>query len=141
MTTSEKLSTTDAETLAVRVAQVSGAGMSLSAGLRAAAGEAHSRRLARALRQMALTVEQGASLSQAIETHGGRLPPHIVGILQAADNSGRLGSLLAEWMENQRAARSHRREVAAALVYPLLTVALAFGVLILLSQTVVPQLR
>jgi type II secretory pathway component PulF len=139
MTASEKLSTTDAETLAARVAQVSGAGMSLSAGLRAAAGEAHSRRLALVLRQMAQSVEQGTSLSQAIETHGGQLPPHIAGVMQAADNSGRLGSLLAEWIENQRAARAHRREVAAALAYPAVTLGLALAVLIFFSQAVVPQ--
>ena len=141
MSPAENLSTKDAETLAVRVAQVSGAGMSLAAGLRAAAGESHSHRLSRALRQMAQSVEQGASLSQAIETFGGQLPPHITGIMQAADNSGRLGSLLAEWIENQRAARSHRREVVAALAYPLLTIALAFAVLVFVSQAVVPQFR
>ena len=141
MASSDKLSTTDAETLAARVAQASGAGLSLPAGLRAAAKETDSRRLARALRRMAQSVEQGTSLSQAIETHGGQLPPHIAGVMQAADNSGRLGSLLAEWMENQRAARSHRREVAAALVYPSLTVALALAVMIFLSLAVVPQFR
>lgn len=135
------LSTSEAETLAFRVAAASGSGLSLAAGLYAAAEEADSARLARVLRQMARSIEQGSSLSAALATYGTRLPTPMVGVLEAAEQSGRLGSVLPEWIENRRAARTHWRTITAALMYPLLVVGLALAIYFFMSLTIIPQFK
>jgi type II secretory pathway component PulF len=115
------------------------AGMPLAAGLRAAAAEADSLRLARALRTLAAEVEQGRPLAVSLERIG--LPAHLAALIRAGEQGGDLGPLLAEWLENRRAAREQWHSAVAALVYPALSLALMVGVFLLFSLFVVPTFR
>ena len=126
-----------AEALIERVAQLGESGAPLVAGLRAAADEADSWRLAGVLRRVAAKVERGQPLDDVIAGATRRLPTHLAGLIRAAQRTGHLGSVLAEWLEIRRSARTHWRSVTAALTYPGITLALAIAIYILVATAVV----
>jgi general secretion pathway protein F len=134
--TTPVLSAAAAEAVVQRAAGIAAAGMPLAAGLRAAAAEAESWRLSRAFRSLAAQLDRGQSLEECL-TGSRRLPPHLAGVVRAAQRSGQFGPLLAEWLENRRSARQHWRSVLAALAYPALSVGLALAVFVLFSALVV----
>lgn len=131
------MSASVAEAVIERAAQVTAAGMPLAAGLRAAAQETDSWRVARALRSIAAELERGRSLEDCL-TSSGRMPPQIAGLIRAARRTGDFSPMLAQWIENRRAAHQHWRGVLAALAYPALAVVLACGVFLLFALLVVP---
>jgi type II secretory pathway component PulF len=131
----------EAESLVRTVGQVASADLPLAAGLLAAAGEAASRRMSAALRHVASAIEKGESLEQALTSCGPRVPAYLAGFLKAAEKTGKLGVVLTEWMENQWAARTRMREVTAALVYPLISLGLTWGVFLFLSLAVAPTFK
>ena len=135
------LTAREAESLIRSVAQLASAELPLAEGLRAAAGEAASRRMCAALRQVAAAIETGSSLDQAIVACGPRMPAYLAGFLKAAERTGKLGVVLTEWMENQWGARTRFREVAAALAYPLISLTMTGGVFLFLSLAVAPPLE
>lgn len=114
--------------------------MPLAAGLRAAAKESDSWRLSRALRAIATELDRGRSLEDCLSSSG-RLPPHLAGLIRAARRTNDFGPMVAQWIENRRAARQHWRGVMAALAYPALAVVLACLVFLLFSLIVVPPFR
>jgi type II secretory pathway component PulF len=134
------MSSATAEAVAARAAQVASAGMPLASGLRAAAQEADSWRVAWALRSIARQLENGQSLEDCLSSTP-RVPPYLSGLIRAARRSGDFGSLLAQWLENRRAARQHWRRVLASLIYPALALALTCGVFLLFSLLIVPTFR
>jgi type II secretory pathway component PulF len=131
------LAAATAEALLDRVAQLGESSGDLVAGLRAAAEETESFRLAAALRHVAREVERGRPLDDVIAGTTRRLPPHLAGLVRAAQRTGKLGTVLAEWLDNRRAARSHWAAVIASLTYPAFTLVLALLIYILLSMAVV----
>ena len=135
------LSPREAESLVGSVAQLAAANLPLAAGLRAAGGEAASRRMRRALNHVARAIEKGSSLEQAVTDCGRRVPAYLGGLLRAAERTGKLGVVLTEWVENRWAARNRWREVAAALAYPLISLALAVAVFLFLTMFVVPPFK
>jgi type II secretory pathway component PulF len=135
------LSAAAAEDLVQRIAQVGESGAPLAAGLRAAAAEADSWRLAFGLRWVAAQVERGRPLDEIISQGARRLPRHLSGLIQAAQRTGQLGSVLSEWLENRRAARVHWRSVTAAMTYPTIVLVLAIAVFLLVATFIVQPLR
>ncbi len=131
------LTAATAEALALRVAQLSQTGAPLAAGLRAAAAETDSWRLASALRCVAGEVERGRPLDETIAAATRHLPTHLSGLIRAAQRTGQLGSVLAEWLENRRSAREHWRRVVAALTYPAITLLLAIAIYILFATCII----
>ncbi|MCI0361901.1 MAG: type II secretion system F family protein [Planctomycetaceae bacterium] len=131
------LSSGEAEALVERVAQLGESGAPLVAGLRAAADEADSWRLARGLRRAAAEVERGRPLADVIARAARRLPPHLSGLIVAAQRTGQLGQVLVEWLENRRAAAIYWRRVIAALTYPAITLVLAVVIYILFALAIV----
>jgi type II secretory pathway component PulF len=136
-----KLNPREANELVRSVAQLAGADLPLAAGLRAAAGEAAAPRMRRALRYISTAIEQGCSLQQAIASCGPQVPKYLSGFLGAAEKTGKLGIVLAEWVENQWAARIRWRAVVAAMAYPLLTLALAYLLFLFLTVAVAPVFK
>jgi type II secretory pathway component PulF len=135
------LSATTATVVAERVASLSSAGIPLPEGLRAAAAEADSWHLARALQHVARELDRGRSLDDLLTSSGRRLPPHLAGLIRAAQPTGDFGPILAAWLENRRAAREHWRAVLAALSYPALTGVFAIIVFMLFAVFFVGTFR
>jgi type IV pilus assembly protein PilC len=133
--TSDTLPAAHTDAVIERAAQIATAGMPLPAGLRAAAQEADSASLARGLRQLAAELDRGRKWDEILAAS--RVSPHLAGLVRAAQRTGDLGAVLAEWMENRRAARMQWRSIQAALAYPLLTLALAALVFALFAGFVV----
>jgi type II secretory pathway component PulF len=123
-----------------RAAQIAAAGMPLSSGLRAAAEEVDSWRVARALRRVADEIDRGQTLEQIVEKSR-RLPPHLAGLIRAAQRTPKLPLVLAEWLQYRRAAREHLRNIASSLFYPAIAIVLATGVLVLFATLIVPPFR
>lgn len=133
-----RLTPGESELMAIHVAQLASARLPLGEGLRAAAREAGSRRLARALARLGDAVQRGSSLAEALEECGGSVPPHLSTALVAAERSGRLAPVLAEWTENQLAAAARRRHLTQALAYPVICLTLAIAVFSLIGALVTP---
>ncbi|MCY2986560.1 MAG: type II secretion system F family protein [Planctomycetota bacterium] len=129
-----RLTDSEAEQLAAQVAHLSAAQLPLASGLRAAADECDSGRLAAAAYWLAEQIDLGRRLEDVLTSVPQLFPRHVCGLLAAAVRTGRLGSALSELVEHQRAAGSLRRSVMTGLAYPLVVASL--GLLILLFITV-----
>jgi type II secretory pathway component PulF len=130
------MSVATADAVIDRAAALSAAGIPLPAGLRAAAAEADSWRLAWALRGIASELERGRSLDSLLSAGMQKLPPHLAGLIRAANRTGEFGPMLAAWLENRRAAQQHWRAVMAALAYPAITCFLAVSIFYLFATLV-----
>ena len=130
MTTDRPLNSNEAAQLGQRVALVAASGLPLAAGLRAAACESGSGRVAEALKSLADQVQQGRSLDEALSASSARLPGHVRGLLTAAGRSGDLGGALVELVEYQRVGRELTNSLWSSLAYPLLIVGLALVVFV-----------
>ncbi|HMC11448.1 MAG TPA: type II secretion system F family protein, partial [Pirellulaceae bacterium] len=118
------LTATAAEAVVERAAHIVALGMPLPAGLRAAAKEADSWQLARALNRIAGELDAGRSLSDCLTQGDGRWPQPLSGLVHAAERVGEVGPMLGQWIENRLSARRHWRGVLAALAYPALSIVL-----------------
>ncbi len=119
---------------------IAATGAPLPAGLRAAAEESESPRVAAGLRHLAAELERGRSLEDCL-TDARRLPPYVSGLIRAAQRTGDMGVTLAAWTANRRSARQHWRTIVAALAYPAASVVLAIAVFLMLGVLVVPTFR
>lgn len=133
--TPDTLPAAHAEAVIERAAQLAAAGMPLPSGLRAAAQEADSASVARGLRRLAAELDRGRAWDDILAASS--ISPDLAGLIRAAQRTGDLGAVLAEWMENRRAARMQWRSIQAALAYPLLTLALTAAVFMLFAFFVV----
>ncbi len=124
-----------------RVAQLAGDGLSLAAGLRAAADESAGRGSARAMRQLAEQLEQGQSLDEALRRSSRSLPPHVQGLVLAAARTGRLGTTLHELSEQQRLVREAVMSVWQSVAYPLCVLTISLLLLLILPLLVVPEFK
>jgi type II secretory pathway component PulF len=132
-----ELTAATAALLVERAAQVATSQTPLAAGLRAAAQETDSPRLAGALGRLAAALERGQSLDDFL-AQSRRVPPHLAGLLRAAQRTGELSTTLTQWIENRRAARLQWRRVISELAYPSLSILLACAVFMLFALLVVP---
>lgn len=123
-----------------QLADLSRAGLPLSEGLRAAADELGSGRLSRMFRQMARDSESGQPLEEILQRHQQQLPPHVVGLVQAARRTGHLEQALTRVLEQQLRLRELSRRVTAALVYPVFVLGSAVVLLMLLQFLLLGQL-
>jgi len=136
-----RLSASDAEVVVAQVAGLSSAGAPLVEGLRAAAEESSSARVAWALRNIADRLEQGISLETILEDQSQLLPGHVRGLVAAATRTGRLGLALEGLIEHQRQARAVWWGVAASIAYPLLVFGLTLALLALFPLFIVPPFK
>jgi general secretion pathway protein F len=124
-----------AEAVLVRAGQIAAANLPLGAGLQAAAAEADSPRVAHALRRLAAEVNRGRSLDSVLAST--RLTSNLAGLLAAAQQTGHFGAVLAEWMENRRAARQHWHALQAAIAYPAIVLGMTTAIYVLFLLFVV----
>jgi type II secretory pathway component PulF len=131
------LSVPETEALLGSVADATAAGLPLAAGLRAAADEASSRRLAGELRRLAWQLDAGRSLDDVLLTPPGRFSDYVGGLVRAGVRSGRLGEVLVELVDQQRRLREMWRSIRSALAYPTVLLVLAVGFCVFADLTVV----
>ncbi len=99
------------------------------------------RRLHAPLARIMEDLEQGHGLVGAFREAGLILPSAVWSLLQAGEQTGRLGEAMREVGERLRERQRRRRELAGQLWYPVLVVATAFLVMLILLLWVIPQMR
>ena len=137
--TDDALPARHAAAVVEQAAAIASMGLPLSSGLRAAAADAPSPGLGRALRGLAGQIDQGRSLDEILSAS--RVPKRLAGILRAGQRSGQFGAVFTEWIENRRAAAEHWRSLQMALAYPLITFVMTVGVYLMFLAFVVRPFR
>ena len=135
------LSGSDAELLAGQMANVTGAGLPLSAGLRALSEEVPSRRVRKWLRAISDRLERGQSLGAVAREAEGAWPRYFLAMLSAGQRTGKLPVLLNECVVHLRTTAEVRRELWVALAYPAVLIAVAWLLLSFLGTLILPQFR
>lgn len=124
------LSTREGEVLAEVVADLGASGAPMVEGLRAASGEAPTRRLSGELLWIASEMDRGQPIEAVMVRRTGRGSKYLGGLVQAATRSGRLGEAMVELVDHQRTVREQWRAITSSLAYSalLMTLALAIAV-------------
>lgn len=135
------LSGADAELLAGQMANVTGAGLPLSAGLRALSEEVPSRRVRHWLRVISDRLERGQSLSAVAREAEGAWPRYFLAMLSAGQRTGKLPVLLNECVVHLRTTAEIRRELWVAMAYPAILIAVAWLLMSFLATLILPQFR
>ena len=133
------LSVAETTELADRLAELTAAGLALPDGLRAAAEDVSSRRLAGVLRLIAAELQSGASLDVALGRLDRQLPAYVQGVVRAGIRSGELPAMLSQLAQADRRSRQLWREIRLALAYPAVLLAMMTALLLFVALFVVPQ--
>lgn len=137
----EKLSDADAELLAGQMANVTGAGLPLSAGLRALSEEVPSYRVRSWLRTISDRLERGQSLGAVAREAEGSWPRYFLAMLFAGQRIGKLPTLLNECVAHLRTTAEVRRQLWVAMAYPAVLILAAWLLLSFLATWLLPQFK
>jgi general secretion pathway protein F len=86
-------------------------------------------------------VRAGASFARAIEDEGEAFPPYYAGMVRAGEAGGSLDETIERLADMLETRQKLKREVSAAMTYPVLVLALTVTSLLVLFTYVVPELR
>lgn len=137
----EKLSGVDAELLAGQMANVTGAGLPLPAGLRALSEEVPSLRVRRWLRSISERLDRGQSLDAVAREAEGSWPRYFLAMLFAGQRTGKLPTLLNECVVHLRTTADVRRQLWVAMAYPMVLISVAWLLLSFLATWLLPQFK
>lgn len=112
------------------VSQVASYGLPLAAALGALSEEVPSGRMRSTLRQLAARLEQGAPVPDAVASLEGCVPAHLHAMLDAGLTSGRLATILDEYLAVRRRTSELRTYFWGGLLYSILVLAAVFGVVV-----------
>ena len=86
-------------------------------------------------------ISEGAPLSRAMAAFPEVFDPSITNLIQAGEATGSLNETLARLIAHLTEQRELRRQLMAALAYPIFMVAVAFGVIIFFLVFLLPRLK
>lgn len=121
------------------LATLIGAGETLESALALVAGELGDRRLRAVFEGILNRVRTGASLSDAMAAEPRVFSRLYVGMVRAAEATGRLGEVLGELADLRERQEALRRQLTSALIYPAVLMLTAIGAVLVLLLYVVPQ--
>lgn len=125
---SGRLSNDDVARLSEQIAGLTSAGLPLSAGLRAAAEEMPRGRLRTTLGAIAESLDQGASMKEAVAQQGQRLPPHLRGLVLAGARTGKTSQVLGRFVAFMNVGADLRRRLWLNLAYPAVSLVVSLAV-------------
>jgi type II secretory pathway component PulF len=129
-----RLSGRETAELVETVVELTAADLPLSAGLRAAAEEVPHRRVAEAMRRMAMGIDSGQSLDVALGSSADGIPNHLRGLILAGLRTGRVAHVLEELVAMDQEQIELRRRVTTALAYPTLLFFVVIGFFLLAER-------
>jgi general secretion pathway protein F len=129
----------DAAELSRQIAGLAQAGLPLASGLVALGEELPRGRLRRSMNELALSLESGVTLDQAVLDQGQRIPAHLRGLVIAGLRSGRLGDVLSRFSEYVGVGTELKRRLWLNLAYPILTVCVAMALFFFVCVVLVGQ--
>lgn len=115
------------------------AGLPLDRGLMGASSGARGR-LGLVAGSLARRLEGGASLAEALDAEGDRVPPVYRAVVEAGVRSGRLATALEGLADLARRQMELRSVLGLSMVYPWIVVCLAYGMLVGFLTFLVPRL-
>src|SRR5579875_1016160 len=124
-----------------QLATMVAAGLTLVRALRVLADQIDSTPLREALIAVRLDVEQGASLSAAIEKMPKIFPPIYVAMVRAGEVGGQLDSVLMKLSTTLEKQVALRQKVRSAMAYPMIVVSLVVVIVTALMIFVVPTFK
>lgn len=116
-----------------------GSGLSLEPALKVFVHVAPPRWTSRKLTSLRAAVREGRALGSALTAAGIALPPHVSGMLDAAEVAGRLSEALRDAADLMRRTAEHRAEIRGALAYPAILAAAGSAATALLVGIVLPR--
>lgn len=116
-------------------------GLSLLSALRTVAEQARRRSAAALWREVAASIERGASVSGALSAHSRSFPDYVVQLVRVGESSGELDMMLTRAAEHLEQARNLRLTVVNALAYPVIVALLAVGVSSYMLLAVIPKIQ
>lgn len=129
----------ESQQLAEYLAELSNSGLPLHTGLRAAAVECGSMRLARELERLAGDVESGRSLEESLDDS--KTSKQVAALIRAAERTPDFAGLVAGLLEALQTGRESRRAIRAAFIYPAIVLVLTFLVFAFFSIAVIPSIE
>lgn len=117
------------------------AGIPITDALTTIADETTDVALRRALSEMTDDLRNGGLFSAAASQHPQVFPNYYVGILQAAELTGRLDESLNSLAEYLQREMETRGKVVSALAYPLVVMGMSFFTVLILAGYVLPQFK
>ena len=124
-----------------QLASLAESGICLDVGLRQLGKDIRSPRLRNVLEALAVDLEQGQSLDDALEKHAGQMPGLYARVVRAGVASGQLPATLLNLSHHLRLVSETRRLMAEALTYPGIVLVLACGVMSAIIALVIPQFK
>jgi len=116
-------------------------GMPLLRGLRILEEQAESRALKRVIMEVAINVECGGTLSEALAAHPRVFSPLYVNMVKAGEIGGILEVVLRRQAEFMEKALKIKGKIKAAMIYPAAVLVTATGILTLLLSFVIPRFQ
>jgi type II secretory pathway component PulF len=135
----DKLTLDDLIAVNEEIAALVRAGVPLERGLASIAAELPSRP-GRLAARLAERTEQGATLTEAIEAEGDRLPAAYVAVVAAGLRSGRLDAAVQGLVDTARRMADLRRVTGLALAYPLIIVIAAWVLMGVALVAILPHI-
>lgn len=86
-------------------------------------------------------ISEGAPLSRAMASYGQVFDPSITNLIQAGEATGSLNETLGRLIQHLTEQRELRRQLMAALAYPIFMVAVAGGVILFFLLFLLPRLK
>lgn len=116
-----------------------GAGLPLDRSLAVCVENTGNPTLKAALGSVLKRVKEGAPLSQAMAEARGLFPPMASAMAEAGEANGRLDTALGRLAETLDRGEALRQTVVSSMVYPIMLIALAVSVILMMLLFVVPQ--
>lgn len=131
----------DVENSLRQLALMLDSGLTLLEALRASADHARRRATSRVFRDVAQEVERGSTFHEALARHPHAFPPLVTELARAGELSGTLEPSLVRAAMHLEQRREIRAQVAQAMLYPSIVVALAVLVTGVMVTSVIPKLE
>ncbi|MDE1982117.1 MAG: type II secretion system inner membrane protein GspF [Betaproteobacteria bacterium] len=133
------LSGGDRVTVIRQLSSLLNAGIPLDEALGAVASDAERPAVRERTLELRSEVLGGSPLASAMAMHPKDFPPIYQALVAAGEKSGRLGWVLERLADYAQARDALQQKVLMALAYPAIVMVVAFGIVIFLMTTVVPQ--
>ncbi|MBS2040699.1 type II secretion system F family protein [bacterium] len=103
--------------------------------------QGNDRRLNRVFAECSRSVSNGNALSDALRDHPRVFPPIFAPLVQAGENSGALVEVLAALAQYLEQRMHYRKQLQAAITYPLALLGVSFGLMAVLMGVIIPAMR
>ena len=134
----ERIKLTDLAIFTRQLATMISSGMTILRALYVLEEQTENKKLKETIVKVRYDVEAGLAFSDALERHPKVFNPLFVAMARAGETGGVLEDALLRTADQLEAEDSLRRQIKAAMVYPIVVVTVALGVLIALVTFLVP---